>query len=159
MLDSRNMTILSKIKISPVDVEARKRLDLRAGDIVKVHQKIKEGDKFRIQVFEGLVLSRKHKTEPGATFTVRKVVDGVGVERIFPLYSPLIEKIEFVKRSKVRRAKIYHVRRKASKEIKRKMRNLRNSKEDTTDNATIASSSVSPENTKGSEEIKSNTIN
>jgi large subunit ribosomal protein L19 len=153
------MTILSKIKISPVDVEARKRLDLRAGDIVKVHQKIKEGDKFRIQVFEGLVLSRKHKTEPGATFTVRKVVDGVGVERIFPLYSPLIEKIEFVKRSKVRRAKIYHVRRKASKEIKRKMRNLRNSKEDTTDNATIASSSVSPENTKGSEEIKSNTIN
>lgn len=122
------MKTISNIKISPVDMESRKRMDIRAGDTVRVHQKIKEGDKFRVQVFEGLVLAKKHGAESGATFTVRKVVDGVGVERIFPLYSPMIEKIEFVKRSKVRRAKIYHVRRKAAKEIKRKMRGLRNMK-------------------------------
>lgn len=122
------MKTISNIKISPVDMGSRKKMDIRAGDTVRVHQKIKEGDKFRVQVFEGLVLAKKHGAESGATFTVRKVVDGVGVERIFPLYSPMIEKIEFVKRSKVRRAKIYHVRRKAAKEIKRKMRSLRNMK-------------------------------
>ncbi len=74
--------------ISPVKTEERKNLDLRAGDTIKVHQKIKDGDKYRVQIFEGMVLARKHGTEAGATFTVRKVVDGIGVERIFPLYSP-----------------------------------------------------------------------
>ncbi len=110
------------IILSPVNIEARKKLDIRAGDTVKVSQKIKEGDKSRIQLFEGLVLARKHGTEAGATFTVRKVASGVGVERIFPLYSPGIEKIEVTRRAKVRRAKLYHVRKKAAKEISREMR-------------------------------------
>jgi large subunit ribosomal protein L19 len=109
-------------KISPVNIAARKDLDIRAGDTVKVHQKIKEGDKSRIQIFEGLVLARKHGTEAGGTFTVRKVASGVGVERIFPLYAPSIEKVEVTKRSKVRRAKLYHIREKATKEVSRQLR-------------------------------------
>lgn len=118
------------IKISPVNIEERKRLDIRAGDTIRVTQKIKEKDKktgkqkTRIQAFEGLCLAVKHGKEAGATFTVRKVASGVGVERIFPLYSPMIEKIEVTKRSKVRRAKLYHIRKKAAKEIRRQMRNI-----------------------------------
>src|SRR3954465_5834494 len=95
--------------ISTVNVEDRKALNLKAGDTVRVWQKIKEKDKTRLQAFEGLVLARKHGTEAGATFTVRKVMDGVGVEKIFPLYSPVIDKIEMLRRSKVRRAKLYFV--------------------------------------------------
>ncbi len=111
------------MKISPINVVERKLLDLRSGDTVRVWQKIKEAkDKFRLQAFEGLVLARKHGTEAGATFTVRKVTSGVGVEKIYPLYSPMIDKIEVVKRSKVRRAKLYHIREKAAKEISRQMR-------------------------------------
>jgi large subunit ribosomal protein L19 len=113
----------SSIVISPVNMESRKKLGIRAGDTVRVWQKIQEKGKTRLQVFEGLVLARKHGNEAGATFTVRKVASGVGVEKIFPLYSPMIDKIEIVKRSKVRRAKLYHVREKAAKEIKRQMRN------------------------------------
>jgi large subunit ribosomal protein L19 len=89
-----------------------------------VHQKIEEKGKTRLQVFEGTVLARKHGDEPGATFTVRKVASGVGVEKIFPLYSPLIDKIEIVKRSKVRRAKLYFIRDKVAREIKRQMRRM-----------------------------------
>src|SRR3990167_8179415 len=96
--------------ISPVNIEERRKLDLRAGDTVKVWQKIAEKGKFRLQAFEGLVLARKHGTEAGATITVRRVASGVGVEKIFPLYSPMVDKIEVLKRSKVRRAKLYHVR-------------------------------------------------
>ena len=70
------------------------------------------------------VLARKHGDEPGATFTVRKVVDGIGVEKIFPLYSPLIDKIEILRRSKVRRAKLYYIREKVAREIKRQMRRM-----------------------------------
>lgn len=114
-----------KTVISPVNIEVRQKLDIRAGDTVKVWQKIKEGEKTRLQMFDGLVLARKHGKEPGATFTVRKVASGVGVEKIFPLYSPMIDKIEIVKRSKVRRAKLYHIRDKAAKEIKKEMRNIR----------------------------------
>ena len=84
--------------------------DIRPGDTIKVYQKIKEKDKERIQAFEGLVLCRKHGQEAGATITVRKVVSGVGVERIFPLHSPLIDKIEVVKKGKARRAKLYYLR-------------------------------------------------
>lgn len=107
---------------------ARVKLGLRSGDTVRVWQKIKEGDKTRLQAFEGLILSRKHGDEAGGTFTVRKVVDGVGVERIFPLYSPMIDEIEIVRRSKVRRSKLYFVREKAAKAIRRRMRNLRTEK-------------------------------
>lgn len=117
------MEMKTSIKISPVDISARQKIDIRAGDTVKVWQKIQEKGKIRLQVFEGLVLAVKHGKEPGATFTIRRVSSGVGVEKIFPLYSPMIDKIEVVKRSKIRRAKLYHIRRKAAKEIKRQMRN------------------------------------
>lgn len=114
-----------KFIVSPVDMAERKKLDLRAGDTVKVSQKIQEKGKTRLQVFEGLVLAVKHGKEAGATFTVRRVASGVGVEKIFPLYSPMIDKITVTKRSRVRRAKLYHIRHKATKEIKRQMRNTR----------------------------------
>lgn len=110
--------------LTAVNVEERKALSLRSGDTVRVWQKIKEKDKTRLQAFEGLVLSRKHGTEAGATFTVRKVIDSVGVERIFPIYSPIIDKIEVLRRSKVRRAKLYFVREKAAKEIRRGLRKM-----------------------------------
>ncbi|MCB9812443.1 50S ribosomal protein L19 [Candidatus Nomurabacteria bacterium] len=106
-------------------MEERKSLGIKAGDTVRVHQKIvDEKGKTRIQVFEGLVLARKHGDEPGATFTVRKVASGVGVEKIFPLYSPLIDKLEIVKRAKVRRSKLYYIREKVNREIKRQMRRM-----------------------------------
>jgi len=106
-------------------MEARKNLDVRPGDTVRVMQKIKEGGKFRLQAFEGLVLARKHGTEAGATFTVRKVSGGVGVERIFPLYSPMIEKVEVTKRARVRRAKLYYIREKVAREARRQLRRSR----------------------------------
>ena len=82
------------IAFSPVRIKERAQLPIRAGDTVRIHQKIREGDKTRTQVFEGLVIAVKHGKESGAMFTVRKVASGVGVEKIFPLYSPVIEKIE-----------------------------------------------------------------
>ncbi|MEX2341263.1 MAG: 50S ribosomal protein L19 [Candidatus Paceibacterota bacterium] len=115
-------SILSGVNISPVNMTSRKELGIRPGDTVRVHQKIEEKGKTRIQIFEGVVLARKHGDEPGATFTVRKVASGVGVEKIYPLYSPLIDKIEIVKRSQVRRAKLYFIRDKVAREIKRQMR-------------------------------------
>ena len=115
--------------ISPVKVDFRKKLDIRPGDTVRVWQKIEEDKgKTRLQAFEGIVLARKHGSEAGATFTVRKVVDGVGVERIFPLYSPMIDEVEMIRRSKVRRAKLYFIREKATKEIRRQMRRLMDAK-------------------------------
>ena len=111
--------------ISPVNMDDRKNLGIKAGDTVKVHQKIQDKGKTRIQIFEGLVLARKHGSEPGATFTVRKVASGVGVEKIYPLYSPNIDKIEIVKRAKVRRSKLYYIREKVNREIKRQMRRMR----------------------------------
>lgn len=108
--------------VSPVNIEARKNLDLRSGDTVRVYQKIEDKGKTRLQAFEGLVLSRKHGTEPGATFTVRRSTGGYGVEKIFPLYSPMIDKIEILKRSKVRRGKLYYIREKALKQISKRMK-------------------------------------
>ncbi len=111
--------------ITPTNMEERKNLDLRPGDQVRVWQKIEEDKgKFRLQAFEGLVLAHKHGREAGATFTVRKVIDGIGVERIFPIYSPMIDEIELVRRSKVRRSKLYFIRRKAAKEIRHQMRRI-----------------------------------
>ncbi len=118
------------ITISPVNMGERAKLDIRAGDTVKVWQKIQEKGKTRLQGFEGLVLAVKHGKEAGGTFTVRKVASGVGVEKIFPIYSPVIDKIEITKRSKVRRAKLYHIRDKAAKEVKRQMRNIRVSRDE-----------------------------
>ncbi len=109
-------------KTSSVNIEERKALDIRPGDIVRVHQKIQEKGKTRIQIFEGMVLARKHGTEAGATITVRRVANGYGVEKIYPLYSPLIDKMEVVRRAKVRRAKLYFVREKAQKELSKRMK-------------------------------------
>ena len=124
--------------MSSVNVEGRAKLGIRPGDTVRVMQKIielkrgKGTDKkekvtktARIQTFEGLVLAVKHGTEAGATFTVRATLSGVGVEKTFPLYSPAIDSIEIVRRSKVRRAKLYFIREKAAREVKRQLRNAR----------------------------------
>lgn len=111
-----------KKKLSPVDVSERENLDIKSGDTVRVSVKIQEKGKTRLQAFEGLVISRKHGSESGATFTVRKVASGVGMEKIFPLYSPNIAKIEVLKRAKTRRSKLYYIREKAAKEARRKMK-------------------------------------
>ncbi|MCP3921940.1 MAG: 50S ribosomal protein L19 [Desulfobacterales bacterium] len=100
------MNILEKIE------KEQMRLDIPAfdaGDKVKVHVKIQEGNKIRIQVFEGVVISRT-KGNTSARFTVRKISSGIGVERVFPLHSPVIEKIEVLTKGKVRRSKIYYLR-------------------------------------------------
>ena len=125
------MTV-TNIKLSPVDMDARKKLDFKAGDTIRVWSKIpdekatKKGDalKFRSQAFEGIVLARKHGTEIGGTFTVRKVASGVGVERIFPIFSPMIDKIEVVKKANAGRSKLYYVRTKAVKDVRKKLRSV-----------------------------------
>ncbi|MEX0919105.1 MAG: 50S ribosomal protein L19 [Candidatus Paceibacterota bacterium] len=118
------MTVSANLKISPVNITERAKLDIRPGSTVRVYQKIQEKDKTRLQMFEGMIIARKHGSEPGATFTVRKVASGVGMEKIFPLYSPMIDKIEIVKRTKVRRAKLYYIREKAKKEVRRRIKQL-----------------------------------
>ena len=87
------------------------------GDTVKVHVKIKEGNRERIQIFEGFVL-KKQNGGIGETFTVRRIASGVGVEKTFPIHSPLVEKIEVVKRGKVRRARLHYMRARTGKSAK-----------------------------------------
>lgn len=96
--------------------------EFRSGDTIKVYQKIKEGDKERVNIFEGIVIAKKHGKGISATFTVRKIIGGIGVERIFPLHSPRIAKIDVVKHSHVRRAKLYYIRNKAAREVRKKMK-------------------------------------
>ncbi|HAQ02326.1 TPA: 50S ribosomal protein L19 [Candidatus Nomurabacteria bacterium] len=121
---------ITKKQFTPVEQNDRKNLDFKAGDTVRVWNKIMEKGKVRLQAFEGLVLSRKHGTESGATFTIRKVASGVGVERIFPLYSPNIDKIEILRKSKTRRNKLYYIRTKAVKEVKKRLKSITISRED-----------------------------
>ena len=113
--------------------------DIRPGDTVRVYQKIKEVakknktskkevEKERIQSFEGIVLARKHGKGISSTITVRKIIDGVGVERIFPLHSPSIERIEIVSRGKVRRAKLYYLRRRVGKKARLKTKEIKKEK-------------------------------
>jgi len=97
-----------------------KNPELQSGYTVKIHQKIKEGSKERVQVFEGLIIAKKHGNGINATITVRKVSGGIGVERVFPIHSPLIDKIEIVKKSKTRRAKLYYIRDLTAKQIRSK---------------------------------------
>ena len=116
--------ILTDQQIAPIEVSTRRAVDFSVGDTVRVHQKITEKDKTRIQVFEGTVIARKHGTEPGATFTVRRVgTDGIAVEKIFPLYTPTIDRIEVVQKVKTRRAKLYFLRGRTPKQIREKLRN------------------------------------
>lgn len=102
------------------------QVDMKPGDTIRVVQKIKEGDKSRLQTFEGLIIAQKHGKGIEGTFTVRKVSAGVGVERIFPVHSPNIEKVEIVRRAtRVRRAKLYYIRDKAARDTRKKMRQVR----------------------------------
>ena len=100
----------------------RHEVNFRTGDNVKVHVRIKEGDKERVQVFEGVVLSLRRKAGNRASFTVRKISYGVGVERIFPVHSPSVEKVEVVNSNKVRRARLYFLRERAGKAARLKER-------------------------------------
>lgn len=99
-----------------------KLADLKPGWTVKVFQKIKEGDKTRVQAFDGVVITKKHGTEAGSTVTIRRAAGGFGVEKTYPLYLPSIEKVEVLKKSNVRRAKLYYLRDKTSRQIKKKMK-------------------------------------
>ena len=96
--------------------------DLKTGWTVKIHQKIKEGEKTRVQAFEGTIIARKHGNDSGGTITVRKVSGGVGVEKTFPVYLPSITKVEVFKRTGAGKAKLYYQRDKSALEIKRKTR-------------------------------------
>lgn len=102
------------------------KLELKPGMTVRVHQKIKElnskgEEKERIQYFEGLIIARKHNKEAGSTITVRKISEGIGVEKIFPLNLPTITKIEIKKEAKVKRAKLYYLRGEYKKKLKEKV--------------------------------------
>lgn len=112
--------------LADINIEERKKWDLRSGNTVRVWQKIREGEKTRLQAFEGLLIAHKHGFETGATFTVRKNSGGIGVERIFPVFSPNIDRVEIIKRSKVRRSKLYYIREKTTKQIRKKMKQLKN---------------------------------
>ena len=105
---------MDKIKAIENEQLRANKLELNIGDTVKVHVKIKEGNKERIQVFEGVVISRKNSSVR-ETFTVRKIAFGVGVEKTFPVHSPRVDKIEVVKKGKVRRAKLYYLRNRTGK--------------------------------------------
>ncbi|MDQ7006827.1 MAG: 50S ribosomal protein L19 [Acidobacteriota bacterium] len=97
--------------------------DFAPGDTVKVHVRVREGEKERIQVFQGVVISRKHgKNSTASTFRVRKISSGIGVERVFPLHSPMIAKIEVVRCGRVRRAKLYYLRGRSGKAARIKER-------------------------------------
>ncbi len=134
---------------TPVDVAARQKLEFNSGDTVRVWSKIEDKGKYRLQAFEGLVLARKHGTSPSATFTVRKVSNSVGVERIFPLYSPMIDKIEVTKKTKTRRSKLYYIRDKATKEIRRKMKQILQGKVAVEAEEMAEMEEASPETTQG----------
>jgi len=92
--------------------------EFKAGDTVNVHVKIREGNKERIQQFQGTVIQRRHSNTNGETFTVRKVSNGIGVERIFPILSPSIDKIELIRKGHVRRARLFYLRGKQGKAAK-----------------------------------------
>lgn len=105
--------------MNPVELVEKKYMDrelpeFRPGDTVRVNVRIREGDKFRIQAFEGVVIAFKRRGLQ-STFTVRKVTFGYGVERVFPLYSPMIESVERLKRGRIRRAKLYYLRQRKGK--------------------------------------------
>ncbi len=131
--------------------------ELRSGDVVKVYRKIKEAGKERIQIFEGMVIAIKGRQSSSPMITVRKVSFGVGVELIFPLYSPSIEKVEKVKRAKVRRAKLYYVRDKSIKSLKLKYTEVESDKA-TKKKEEVKKESASAESEKKEEEKVSTSL-
>jgi len=116
------MNLLQEVQKMAVKSIKKRIPHLKTGHTVKVHQRIKEGNKERIQIFEGLVLKLNSGHGADKSFTVRKIVDGIGVEKVFPLYSPLLEKIEVVTESKVRRAKLYYMRDRSGKSARLKQK-------------------------------------
>ncbi len=145
MLKYRSNKMKTTYRISPVNTDERSSLGIRGGDTVRVWQKIQEKGKTRLQAFEGIVLAVKHGKTAGGTFTVRKVASGVGVEKIFPIYSPMIDKIEITKRARVRRTKMYHLREQPAKEVRRQIGNLRTVKEEAIATETPVAETVSTE--------------
>ncbi|TSC68996.1 MAG: large subunit ribosomal protein L19 [Parcubacteria group bacterium Gr01-1014_66] len=97
---------------------------IKQGDTVRVLQRIQEGDKERTSPFEGIVIARKHGRGIQATITVRRIVEGIGVERIFPIHSPNIIEIRVLRHGRVRRAKLYYIREKAARDVRKKMRSF-----------------------------------
>ncbi len=104
------MNDIIKAVEAELNAEAKTHPDFSAGDTVNVHVRIVEGSKERIQQFQGTVIQRRHPNSNGETFTVRKVSNGIGIERIFPILSPNIDKIEVVRKGKVRRARLYYLK-------------------------------------------------
>src|SRR3989338_2885845 len=104
--------------------QLKKVPEIKSGQTVRVHQRVKEGNKERIQPFEGLIIAVKHGRGVNATFTVRKISSGVVVEKIYPLHSPTIDKIEILKVAKVRRAKLYYMRERSGKSARMKSKNV-----------------------------------
>ncbi|MFA6184199.1 MAG: 50S ribosomal protein L19 [Parcubacteria group bacterium] len=98
--------------------------EFKTGDIVKVHRRIKEGEKERVQIFEGIIIAKKGGQSSSPMITVRKVSGGVGVELVLPVYSPSIDNIEVVKRAKVKRAKLYYIRDKSAKSLRLKYKDI-----------------------------------
>jgi len=119
--------------------------DIKAGDTIKVHQKIKEGDKERVQVFEGVVIARKHGKGISSTITVRRIVDGVGVERVFPVHSPSVAKFEVLRSGKTRRAKLYYLRTAKGKKARLKNKEFVTAIAEETPEETVAEAPAEPE--------------
>ena len=106
------------------DLRGKEKLDFHSGDVIKIHLKIKEGEKERIQVFEGIIVGIKGRQSSSPTLTVRKISHGVGVEMIMPILSKNVEKIELVKKAKVRRAKLYYIRDLTAKQSRMKYKDM-----------------------------------
>ncbi len=110
IFETSDMSDLIKL-VEQEYAEARSKFpDFKAGDTVNVHVKIREGGKERVQQFRGTVIQRKNPNTNGETFTVRKVSNGIGIERIFPIISPNLDKIELIRKGKVRRARLFYLR-------------------------------------------------
>jgi large subunit ribosomal protein L19 len=109
-------------KLHTFETSQNKFEGIQSGWIIKVFQKIKEGDKSRVQAFEGMVIGRKHGDTPEGTITVRKVTGGIGVEKIYPVHLPTIDKVEVVRKTNVKRSKLYYLRDKSAKEIRKKVK-------------------------------------
>ena len=141
------MNIIDEIEQEQIKEITEKRIvpDFGSGDTLKVHLKVVEGPRERIQVFEGLCIAKSNRSL-NSTFTVRKISNGEGVERVFPVYSPLIEKLEVVRRGDVRRSKLYYIRSLSGKKARIKEKRF--------DNRTNVSNKVAEESPSIVEENK-----